>query len=257
MDIEAKLRKYHGYEPGLLEKWCSQFPVTYASLCKTILNCIEIVDARDIRRLLRHAGVAKKALIETNTCFICKFGPVGKSGEILIYEFSHALKKYKNKIIESWEIPRLPEGSTILFLDDLLGTGAQSSTYITDKLNQVLNPSHNAYLLCLFATPQGIKQVEDTTNVTVMACSILGESSHQCLNPKCDIFPTNDKRFLTNLNSSLHDPSTGYYANFGLLLAFYFAVPNNTMPIIWKHGARYSDESGTSKTWCALLPRDY
>jgi hypothetical protein len=43
----------------------------------------------------------------------------------------------------------------------------------------------------------------------------------------------------------------------GLLIAFYYGTPNNTMPFIWKNGFKYTDKKGCNDTWFALLPRKY
>ena len=255
MSIERKLRKYQGYVQNSVGKWKSQLNISNESIRK-ILKYLEIFSSRDIRGILRKIVNKNKKLIENDNCYICKFGPVGKSGDILIYEFYHALQQYRKKIIETWEIPQLPENSKIVFIDDLVGTGTQSVNHL-DKLSQMLNPSHSGYLLCLCATPQGIKKIEENTTISVIAGVILKEDAYQHLNDKCNRFDPREKNFLRELNARLHDPSTGYYANLGLLLAFYFTVPNNTLPFIWKDRTIYVDASGVRRRWQALLPREY
>ncbi len=256
MTIEEKLCKYHGYAPRNVDKWKSQLTICTRSINK-ILKCIQILTGHDIRELFRQIVADRKDIIESDDCYICQFGPTGKSGGLLLYEFVKACKHYKEKIIESWEIPSLPEGSKIIFIDDIVGTGRQSTEYITTKLNKILNSSHKGFLICLCATPQGIKRVEDNTNISVIPGCILDERTKQYLNDKCDIFNREEKEYLKNLNERIHDYSRGFYANMGLLLAFYFSVPNNTLPFIWKEKAVYVDDEGITKKWNALLPRDY
>jgi len=256
MSIENKLKKYNGYKPGTVSKWKSQLATSPQCIRKILAN-LQIIDSRKIRILLRKIVAENTILIEKENSFFCKFGQPGKSGEILIYEFYHTFPKYKNKVIESWEISALPESSTVIFLDDLVGTGKQSKTHIINKLNLLLNPSHDAFLLCLCATHTGIKTVEENTNVTVLPALILDEESHQYLSDQNNIFSLTEKDFLRDINNRLHDSERAYYAELGLLLAFYFAVPNNTLPFIWKDKANYIDNSGSEKKWCALLPRCY
>lgn len=256
MKIESKLSKYNGYVPKLLNGWKSQLNTSDQCISK-ILKSLWILDSREIRALLRNVVKENIKLIESENCFICKFGPVGKSGEVLLYEFTHTFRKYKRKIIESWNIPSLPENSIIIFLDDLVGTGTQSTNYINEKVIQVLNPSHVAYLLCMCATPQGINNVEENTNFIILPAAVLNQSNYQYLSEECRLFDQSEKDFLIDLNRRLHDPDVGYYEFLGLLLAFYFTVPNNTLPFIWKNKAIYLDENGEQKEWQALLPRYY
>lgn len=255
MSVERKLGKYQGYVQNSVGKWKLQLDISNESIRK-ILNYLEIFSSREIRNILRKVVNRNKKLIESDNCYICKFGAAGKSGDILIYEFYHALQQYKKKIIETWKIPELPENSKIVFIDDLVGTGTQSVRYI-DKLSQLLNPSHTGYLLCLCATPQGIKKIKENTTISVIAGVILKENTHQHLNDKCNNFDNTEKNFLRDLNARLQDPDRGYYANLGLLLAFYFTVPNNTLPFIWKDKTDYIDLSGIRRKWRALLPREY
>jgi len=255
MNIEEKLREYHGYVNNSVGKWKTQLNISEKSIGK-ILNYLEIFNSRKIRTILRGVVKQNKKLIESDNCYIFKFGPVGKSGEILAYEFFHTFRSYKHKLKEIWEIPQLPENSKIVFIDDLVGTGTQSVKQLK-KLSQMLNPSHSGYLLCLCATPQGIKKIKENTTISVISGVILKEKTHQHLNDKCNNFDSTEKDFLRDLNARLQDPCRGYYANLGLLLAFYFTVPNNTLPFIWKDKADYLKPSGAKRKWQALLPREY
>lgn len=255
MNTEEKLRKYQGYVENSVGRWRSQLNI-HRECTEKILEYLIIFSSRDIRRILRKVVNQNKRLIENENCYILKFGPIGKSGEILMYEFFHTFKKYKHKVKEIWEIPQLPEKSKIVFIDDIVGTGVQSVKHI-EKLSQMLNPSHTGYLLCLCATPQGIKKIKENTTISVIAGVVLKENIYQHLNNRCDNFDSTEKGFLKDLNARLQDPDRGYYADLGLLIAFYFTVPNNTLPFIWKDNAPYEDDSGNQRQWRALLPRDY
>lgn len=255
MKLEQKLIEYDGYTRGRFTKWKSQIKIPEQCINK-IINSIWILNTRNIRELLRIVVQKNKKLIESENSFICKFGEVGKSGEILIYQFRHTFPKYRNKIIELWEIPALPAESKIIFLDDLIGTGTQSTKHITGKLALMLNPTHQAYLLCLCATPQGIEKVSVNTNIKVLPAIILTEKNYQYLSNHCNVFDTTEKTFLFELNQRLTTDTEDDYC-LGLLLAFCFAVPNNTLPFIWKDKASYLDTKGVQKKWYALLPRYY
>jgi hypothetical protein len=254
--MENKLSKYNGYVPKSLESWKRQFDMD--SECKDkILENLLILNSREIRDLIRSIVQEHKKLLDSDDSFICRFGPTAKSGDVVLYEFSHTFKGYAKKIKELWEIPGLPAKSTIIFLDDLVGTGRQSTDYITNKLNQLLSSSHKPYLMCLCATPQGIANVQGNTEFRVLPGLVLKEKTHQFLSDRCALLKNEEKIYLRELNSKIHNPEAGYYGQFGLLLAFYFTVPNNTLPFIWKDKAKYIDADGKEKKWKALLPRNY
>ncbi len=43
----------------------------------------------------------------------------------------------------------------------------------------------------------------------------------------------------------------------GLMIAFYFTIPNNSMPMFWKDGYTYTDKNGAIKEWKAILLRRF
>jgi len=220
-----------------------------------VLAQLKIIDGTEIRQMLKQFTVENKDLFSSKDCFICKFGRPGKSGEILLYEFKHGCPEYSRCIIEAWEIPSLPEKSRIVFVDDLVGTGAQSVEYIDGTLNLFLNASHEAYLLSLCGTPQGITHVRANTNFTPMCCLLLDEDHYQHYR-RSEVFNDKERLMINHINDMLKAKGEKSFDK-GLLLAFYYSVPNNTMPFIWKDDFQYADESGKLKKWYALLPRRY
>lgn len=251
--MEDKLKSYNGYIPKSFSRWRSQVKLADPSIAKIIGN-LEIINSREVREVLRRAVSKYAGIFKAKNSYICKFGDVGKSGEILIYEFRHTFKEHASKLIETWQIPSLPEKSKIIFLDDLIGTGRQSVRHIVDKLYKIISPSHEAFLFTLCSTPQGMTHVENNTNFKVIAGRILSEDRFQYLHDKCNVFDSSEKDYLKTLRVSLSSSASDY--DLGLLLAFWFTVPNNTMPFIWNNGYGYSD-NGVQKKWLALLPREY
>lgn len=255
--MERKLSKYNGYRKKSFVKWKAQMTLADKTIRKVIAN-LKIFTSREIRTMLRGAIKKNKKLFDDKDCYICKFGSVGKSGDLLMYEFSHTFPQYRRRLIETWEIPALPEGSSIVFVDDLVGSGKQSVDHINEKLNTLLGASFKAYLLCICATPQGKKHVEHNSDMKVIECLLLEEVRSQFLNESCEVFDKDEKKDLKEINRRLNssDFASGY-GNLGLLIAFYFTIPNNTLPFLWMDKYKYRNESGVEKSWFALLPRAY
>lgn len=220
-----------------------------------VLAELKIINAKEIRQMLQQVTVQNKDLFDSKDCYVCKFGGPGKSGDILLYEFRHGCPQYRKFIIEPWEIPSLPEKSRVVFIDDLVGTGAQSVEYIYNTLNLFLNPSHEAYLLSLCGTPQGIAYVRENTNFTLMCSHVLDEEHCQHY-AKSKVFNDKERQMINRINDMLKVKGEKSFDK-GLLLAFYYSVPNNTMPFIWKDDFQYLDQSGKREKWYALLPRRY
>ena len=255
--METKLLRYNGYREKSLPKWKDQMALPDNTI-KKLLEQLLVFSSREVRNILRAIIKKNSKIFERENCYICKFGGAGKSGEILIYEFRHTFPKYSKKLIETWDIPNLPEESTIVFVDDLVGSGNQSISHVHEKLNALLSPSFDAYLLCICATPQGKKHVESNSNVSIIEGMLLGEAYFQFLSKACKIFDEDEKKHIFEINKRLNYPDlAGGYGNLGLLIAFYFTIPNNTLPFIWKDGYVHTDETGKKNKWFALLPRDY
>lgn len=249
--FDSKLIKYQAYRPGTIITWKKQMPLSWATI-KKILFELKIYDSPQIRSILRSLVSNNSALFNQHDCYITNFGEKGKSGDLVLYELTHAMPHLRNKVIEPWEIAGLPANSTIVFVDDLIGTGRQSFDYITETLNRFLNASHKTYLLCLCATTDGHSRVVENTSFDVISA----ETPKQYLIDGASTFIENEKAQLTNLNAFLSTETSNDF-NMGLLIAFYYGVPNNTMPIVWKDKFKYINHMGKRKEWFALLPRSY
>lgn len=251
---ESFLHRYQGYRSNSCVLWKRASNLSW-KMCWKIIRKIQIFDSQRIRRIITE--VVKQNLdVFDGTCYVAAFGKVGKSGDVIMYEFNHCRVIREEMLIKVSDLPGLPPNSKIVFVEDLIGTGTQSLDYITNKLNSLLNPSHIPYLLALCATPEAIGRVHDNSNFTVLAGIELVEKEYQHYTPVSSYFTAPEKKMLYGLNNCLKDPNKFDYDR-GLLLSFHYSTPNNSMPILWKDGYRYVDSSGKEKKWFALLPRNF
>lgn len=244
---ENKLSKYSGYKKGLLLKWKEQSDVSWKTAIK-ILKELKIFNEVEIRDAYRQMVEKHHELFHAANTFIVPFGPTGKSGDKLLYDFRRAVPELANKIIEKYEITE-KTNSNLIFLDDIIGTGYQATTYITGSIQQMLTTSNTNYLMTICSTPQGVFEVQQT-GFRVLSFNLLDEKLHYYLDEICKVFTEKEKEFLKKLNYQLI-PKTHRY-HLGLLLAFHYSTPDNTMPLIWK------DQNESDKLlWTALLPREF
>ncbi len=250
--LETKFASYQGYHSESIIKWKNQTGLSWSVVYKLLEN-FNMLNARKIRQLIKKIVDDHESLFSQQNCYITGFGNAGKSGDIILYDFTHTMNIDQSKIKKTWELNDLPAYSTIIFVEDIIGTGTQSIDYIHNKVNQIIKPSHKPYILSLFATSCGRKAVLDKTHFKVLT-GILLEEKHQHYSDKSNLFNKKERVKLINLNKSLKKEGVDDF-DLGLILAFYYAIPNNTMPIFWKDNYPFCDNKGHSRKWSALLPR--
>jgi len=253
--LDIKLATYQGYRPNSIIKWKQQTGLTWSIIFKLLEN-LEIFTAPKIRDLIRKVVLDHELLFARENCYITGFGNAGKSGDIILYDFSHTHNINQSQIKKTWELHTLPKNSTIIFVEDIIGTGTQSIDFILNKLNQIISPSHEPYLLSLCATPKGLNNVLDNTNFNVIYGLLLEEEKYQHYSELSNLFNQTEKNKLIAINNRLKNPNS-FDFDLGLLIAFYFTIPNNAMPIIWKDEYPYKDNKGQEQKWTALLPRKF
>jgi len=253
--VEQKLIRCQSYRPNSVPKFKAQTNLSWRQTFK-LLNNIEIFDAQRIRLVIQQIVNGNPDIFNAPNLYITSFGSEGKSGGKIAYEIRHTNLFGSKKFISSWELSKLPEESTIIFVEDLIGTGTQSTDFILNKLNLVLNPSHKPYLLTICATSEGLQKVSSETNFKVINGVELLENNYQHYTTECNKFSNRLKTRLINLNNKLKKPHRLDYDR-GLLVTFFYSPPNNSMPILWKEGYPYINNKGVEKKWFALIPREY
>lgn len=244
---EVKLSKYSGYKSDSIIDWKEQSDIPWKTIVK-LLSELKIYNELEIRDAYREIVTNHRDLFYSDNTFIVPFGKTGKSGDKLLYEFRRAIPELESKIIEKYEIVNKPK-SNLIFLDDIIGTGDQATGYIYGSINQFITSSNTNYLLTICSTPQGIFEVQKT-GFRVLTHNLLEEKLNYYLGDKCKVFTKEEKLILNNLIYKLIDRENRYHL--GLLIAFHYSTPDNTMPIIWKD----QNEENQFK-WKALLPREF
>ena len=251
-NYEQQLARCQSYRHNTLIKWKQKTSLDWFEINKILKN-LHIFDAQKIRTILKTIVETNPDVFNRENLFVTSFGSEGKSGGKISYELRHTGLIAKKKFIESWNLIDLPPKSTVIFVEDLIGTGTQSTDYIREKLNLILNSSYESYLLTICATPKGIKKVEENTAFKVINGILLNEEKYQNYSDKCKNFTNKEKKKIITLNNKLKKHKYELEYDIGLLVSFYYSPPNNSMPILWKDGYLYDND----KKWFALIPRQY
>lgn len=250
---EEKLLRNQSYSAKSTVKWKRSSNLPWG-IAKKVLDNITIFDGQKVRQVITSLVNSNPEIFNKDDCYIAAFGAEAKSGGNIFYDFRHIRLVNDKSFKNVYELSNVPTDSTIVFVDDLIGTGKQSLKYINNKLNLILKPSHKTYLLSICATPEGIENVESNSNFKVLTGIKLDKENFQFTDDDCNTFSSKEKVVLNELNLKLNPDEKNDY-NKGLLLAFYYSTPNNCMPIIWRDKQIYQDNKDKTKKWFALLPR--
>lgn len=252
---EKKLLKYQGYGERTILDFKRNNNLDW-KLVKIIVDNITIMDGLELRHRLRDFVETHKDLFHDKNTFFTHFGPAGKSGSVILNQFRHSMPSAHSRIINNDKLNQLPDNSNIIFLDDFIGTGEQASGYIY-PVTMTINTSVRPFLFTLCATDIGLLKIqEQRSKFRVFSSIILEERNHFLLEDICNKLDENQKSYIRNINNKILYPGDHEY-NLNIPFGFYYSIPDNALPLLWKDNVEYSDDNGNRKNWFGLTPRNY
>lgn len=250
---EKKLIKYQGFGDKSIIDFKRNNNLDW-KIVKIILENFLIIDGLELRNSLRTFVANHQELISNPNTFITNFGPTEKSGTFILNQFTHCFPLLYYKVYDNKELHKLPQDSNIIFLDDFIGTGDQALRYIRPITNAIGN-SVKPFLFTLCSTNSGLNKIEQAkTKFTVFSALILNKEEYFLLDDNCNKLTFNQKKKLTKINTLLGDNSE---FNLNIPFAFYYTIPDNSLPLLWLDGAKYINDQGFEKEWYGLTPRSY
>jgi hypothetical protein len=250
---EFKLLKYQGYGTKSILEFKKQNKLDW-DVVKVILENFKIIDGLDLRNGLRKFVEDNRALIDDGKTYITHFGPIEKSGSFILNQFMHCYPGLQKKIIKSHELGKLDQDSNIIFLDDFIGTGTQAVDYIKPIL-WTIGSSVKPYLFTLCGTESGLEKISDhQSKFSVQTGLVLKRKDYFLLDKSCKKFSDKQKKKVEKINSQLNCSND---LNLNLPFAFYYTIPDNSLPLLWLDGDRYRNEYGQETIWYGLTPRNF
>jgi len=251
---EKTLIKYQGYGEKSIIEFKNRSELSWNTISK-ILKVVKILDGLELRNHLRSIYIENKELFDSYETYITHFGPVGKSGALILNQFLRCYPGKQRMIIPSSDINKLPDNSSIIFLDDFIGTGKQGLDYIKN-ISYTLNSSIKPYLFTICGTAEGIKFINDFgSNFQIKSQVILSKERFHLLDPDNKILLEKEKKQIRELNRKLGVDEKSKY-HLGLPFAFFYSTPDNSLAILWNDNNSY-DAQNASKKWYGLIPREY
>lgn len=236
------------------ERWINQFELEDQDSIIKLLDHFHYFSSDKVFELLNE--LYKKLVAEFNidekTTLFVPVGYIAKSGAAISYFFrrENNLSEESFIALKDIEIADFHRLKNIVFLDDFIGTGEYIDSIKKDlilKLPENIRNRVNFICACVVGYQQGIDKVRDDLLKVCSAYTI--RYNEQPLHSKSSIFSKNEKKkileVLYKYNSQLKPNSPMGYGSIMGLVSFFFATPNNTLPIFWS----------SKDDWYPLFPR--
>lgn len=140
--------------------------------------------------------------------------------------------------------------SRYVFFDDVVGSAEQSTSYLSAKIRRIrkANPLLDLRFMCLFATSQGLKILNDKSMFDGKAtCLFELDETYKVFNAKQRYFPADlggafsnqiFEMMVRHYGQNLFPSHAAGYKEGQLMLGFTHNTPDNTLPIYWNEGRR-------------------
>lgn len=190
-------------------------------------------------------------------------GP-SKSGSFFAKLYADEGSIYVDNIVEKGKIREKIEENkdiqAIVFIDDFVGTGEQSTGNLLSIIEEIETIAIKRNLRIVFVAIVGFtygwRNLEsrlDNLNITLITrcCELLDETA-QCFSEKSSLFTDPDSRekakeVATRYGRKLEKDCPLGYGDLGLAVIFEHGCPNNTLPILWSES--------TNPVWNPLFRR--
>ena len=204
--------------------------------------------------------------------FVTHADPAGKSGGQVVRQYRIANRIYEKHCGDPKRIMAAAAAALtakefreaiIVVVDDFVGSGQSGAADVSNNIlplfrEYIAEPGHRALLLyaAIVGYERGLERIIEalSTDGSVVCYRYLSETD-KAFSPENNLFETVDQRLrardiAANIGSSLEkNHPLGWEDSQGLIV-FPESVPNNTLPILWKVGAKYK-----GRPWTPLFPR--
>lgn len=237
-----------------LEKWLSQFDAEDVPYITPLVKAFKYYTVTDVFSLLERLSqrLHQELHIDPAKTWFIPSGYVAKSGDAIAYFFKRQNRVPDEAFLRGADLTeqRLSERSTVVFLDDFVGSGQlllRTADEIAVPLRRAV-PHARFIFAALVGYIRGLARIPSGGPIE----SCVAESIGLELEPfgaGSRLFPDSETRrkaeaVVRRYTERLSPKSPlGYGASQGLV-AFFFGTPNNTLPFFWRSGS----------DWTPLLP---
>jgi hypothetical protein len=234
-----------------IEAWFGNFEADDQPLALKLLLKLQYYSEKDLERHISHS------LLPIQQYLFKSGGTLRDLRLVLPPNLGDSADKHAYDILKSWElgqdqIVRVDQLATVdrrcvlVFFNDTHGTGNQFLREVFSKVRQedfkaifvVAVTIAERALLRFQRELEGVKVLPDVPTPSIF-----------------DEFTAREVNRLRELGSQVYPKHPFGYGNAGLLVAYHFQCPNNTLPLIWaSHESRNNIVDGKAYPWRALFP---
>ena len=237
-----------------MQVWLDQFDNDDKPLIRTLVQHFKYYSSRDVFQLLDQLFVklTGEFHVDPMSAWFVPVGYVAKSGDAIAYFFRRNNNLPEEAFIRANDLSeaRLTERSTVVFLDDFIGSGQDGLRIATEIVKPIKKsrPESRFVFAATVGYSEGIERIWSSKFVEVCVVEELS-SQDKPFTEDSKVFPDAEtrqkaetivRRYCKALKSKA---PLGYGATQGLI-GFFFGTPNNTLPIFWS----------SEGDWVPLLP---
>ena len=227
---------------------------SHRDVAARVLDCVEVISEREIQQGYRAALSSLSAwnidpAVRTGQWLFLGFGKPGESGQSMLRLFREANSltsaTYDSLFCSITDLPskRLTSRDYIIFVDDFSGTGRQVAG-MRPTIQELVGANANCFFIVTAATRAAICKITSETSLQLVS-SIILEERDNVFHQQCVNFSEDDCKILIRYGRRADNKNPRGFGECGLLFVLCHKTPNNTIPILHAHHAK----------WKGLFPR--
>jgi hypothetical protein len=239
--------EFEGYRYNVSEyrihNWLKQFQSEDYDLASRVLDCVDYISQSQISTAFKTMldtlpGWDRK---ESNRRGKWRFVPfsisAGESGDSMLHTFRLANNldgaRYKELFVNMRDLlaEDLRSEDTVVFVDDLAGTGDSVCDAWTRDMAELLPNDPKMYLILIAASGKASKEISSKTSLC-LAPSFQLEKSDNIFSDQCQHFNEQEKQKLEGYCKKANKKIPKGYGECGFVIVFAHRCPNNTIPIL-------------------------
>lgn len=243
------VERFSGYRAKIsgtrIEAWLGHFDQPHKDAAGRVLDAVEFYGHEQLDAAFRSVlgalpGWHRKAAQRTGRWRFVPFTlSPGESGDSMLHVFRVANKlsspAFDNLFVYKADLlrERLVAEDTVVFVDDIAGTGDQAALAWRESLGELLPGRPRMFLLLVAAVQEAVTRIGSETPLRVRPFRRL-RAEDNFFAPECAQFSEPEKRAILSYCRRADPTRPRGYGDCGLLVVMAHRCPNNSIPIL--HG---------------------
>lgn len=249
---------HYRYPPNAdeINEFVTQFGQEHEDLAARLLDAVEVVTRVQIEQAFQtlmqnlagwHRSRSRR---KGKWRFVPYSFSSGESGDQMIHAFRQAMGMNQTSFDELFIHPHnlldqmLRGEDTVVLVDDFSGSGNQACTSWEKLFRELVGGVGTVYLVVVAATTDAQDLIKTRTELQVLSHYNL-DSSDNFFSADCHHFTAADKQAVLQKCTAHFPKSPRGYEDCGLLFVLQHDCPNNSIPLLHAHAAK----------WIPLFPR--